>query len=392
MLVLAYAFEPDRGSEPGAGWEWATAAATHHDVWVVTSARHRTPTDRELAARPVPGLRQVLYLEDEVGLARGRALGRMNRATYFRWQRAAAPVLRRLHAEHRFDLGHHLTWGVDWQPTAVSRVPGLPYVWGPVGGSTSTSLRLARWLGARGLAADLAREVISRPARRLFGDRVAAGASLVLAQNDDVRRRFAGHGRVEIVPNAAIRLPPDAIRANDPTKGARRRAVYAGRLEAWKGPRLAVAAAAAAPGWTLDVYGDGPEAAALRRSVEKLGVDDRVRLHGRRPRDEVLVALARADALLLPSVHDSSPWVVAEAVSLGTPVVCLDRGGPPNLARVPLGGRAVPTGGRVVEALAAALDDLPTLDPVDWWSTDRLPDLVRDLYDRALATSAAAVA
>ena len=49
-----------------------------------------------------------------------------------------------------------------------------------------------------------------------------------------------------------------------------------------------------------------------------------------------------ADALLLPSLHDSAPWVVGEALSMGVPAVCLDQGGAPALGAtcVPLRGLA----------------------------------------------------
>lgn len=86
----------------------------------------------------------------------------------------------------------------------------------------------------------------------------------------------------------------------------------------------------------------------------RVGVLDRVHFHGWRPRMEVVKAIAQADALLFPSLHDAAGWVVAEAVSLGTPVVCLDRGGPALLAEGP-GHVRVEVSSRVVEDLAAGL-------------------------------------
>jgi glycosyltransferase involved in cell wall biosynthesis len=62
--------------------------------------------------------------------------------------------------------------------------------------------------------------------------------------------------------------------------------------------------------------------------------------------------------LLFPSLHDESPLTVAEALALGLPVLCLDHGGPPVVARavgshvkaVPLRERNIP------KALARALE------------------------------------
>ncbi len=46
-------------------------------------------------------------------------------------------------------------------------------------------------------------------------------------------------------------------------------------------------------------------------------------------------AMAHADALLLPSLRDDAPFVVAEAQALGLPVVAFDQGGPREFAGFP---------------------------------------------------------
>lgn len=361
------------------------AAAERHQVWLVTSDRHAGAVRAALDEHRPEGLEAVLFLEEEVGPIQDLPVPGRAHVRYWRWQRAARGVFARLHDEHRFDLGHHLTWAVDWQPAALGSVPGLPFVWGPVGGTTPTCLRLARWLGVRGLLADLAREVVTRPARRLFGDQMAAAATLVLAQNSDVARRFARHGHVEVAPNVAIRLPELGGARPDSSATGGRRAFFVGRVEAWKGLRLAVAAVAKTPEWRLDVFGAGPDLEPTRRLAGRLGVADRVTFWGRRPRAEVVAALARADALLFPSLHDSASFAVGEAVSLGVPVLCLDRGGPPELARIPIAGVAVPADRHAPAALAAALERLPVVEAVDWWSADRLPDEIDRHYRRAVA-------
>jgi glycosyltransferase involved in cell wall biosynthesis len=40
---------------------------------------------------------------------------------------------------------------------------------------------------------------------------------------------------------------------------------------------------------------------------------------------------SEADVLLFPSIHDEGGFVVAEALAVGLPVVCLARGGPPEI-------------------------------------------------------------
>ena len=78
---------------------------------------------------------------------------------------------------------------------------------------------------------------------------------------------------------------------------------------------------------------------------------------------------------------------MARAATLGVPVVCVDRGGPPELARVPQGGVAVAADRRAPRALADALERLPERTPRDWWRVERLPDEIDRHYRRAVAAA-----
>lgn len=386
ILLSAYACGPGEGSEPGAGWAFAKAAAARHQVDVITRHRFRAAIERELAADPDLRLR-VHYLDLGDRALRLKKAPRDVYWYYLLWQRRAGALATRLHRENGYDVIHHVTFAVDWLPCGVTAVPDVPLIWGPVGGATRPSWRLARWLGVRGLAGELVRHPFTAVARRLWGDPAATRADLVIAQNDDVAERFRHARRVIVEPNASIDLAPGGNAGlRTPVGAGPHTAVYAGRLVAWKGPHLALHALSRpeAAGWTLDLYGEGPELGRLERRARALGLDGRVRFHGIRPRDEVLAALRTADAMLFPSMHDSAGWAVAEAATLGCPVVCLDRGGPPLLAGS--AGRPVPPAGNVPDALARALRDTAEsgrTTPTRRWSADRLPDLLDTWYREA---------
>jgi glycosyltransferase involved in cell wall biosynthesis len=135
-------------------------------------------------------------------------------------------------------------------------------------------------------------------------------------------------------------------------------ALYAGRLIPWKGVSLAIRAVALKQEWRLLICGDGPDTRRLQRLARELRVEDRVSFLGLIPRVEMLKLMSeQTDVFIFPSLHDEAPWVVAEAVTLGIPVVCLDLGGPPVLTES--GGTAVPalgTGPGLAKRLAEELD------------------------------------
>ncbi len=380
VLVSAYTCVPGKGSEPGAGWAWTLAAArSGHEVWLLTDRSCRPEIEAELAARPVPQLRPI-FLETPDWVTWTSDSARGNRARYIRWQQLAAGEASRLHEQVGFDVAHHVTMAGDWLPIGVARLPDVPLVWGPVGGASAPTWQLWRDMGATGAASELARLMVTGAGRRVFGDRAAARSSLLIAQNPDVARRFRRAREVVIEPNVA--LDRSLLPARREPDGPPRTAVYAGRLLGWKGIWLAVDALSRpeAAGWTLSVYGDGPQLHELQVQAAALGIADRVEFLGTRPRPEVLEALAGADALLFPSLHDSAGWIVAEAVAIGCPVVCLDLAGPSHLVGPRDGVRVSPVGD-VAGGLARALADLgPSTGPSTRFDAARLPRMLDGWY------------
>lgn len=383
VVMSAYACGPGPafGSEPGAGWAFAEAAAQHNEVWVFTRERFQTAIAERLAADPELALNlHPIYVRLSETSERRKRRPRDVYWYYALWQREVAKRAAALHADLGMDVGHHVTFASDWLPAGLLTLD-LPLVWGPVGGATRIPRPMLRWVGRRGLVSEVGRTTLTGAARAVWGDRAARRADVVVGLNRDVERRFARIAPVIVEPNSAITVP-----AGDPLprQDGVRHAVFVGRLLGWKGARLAVAALGhpSCSDWTLDIYGEGPDELELRRTVERLRLEKRVRFLGQRPREEILDAFRSADAMLFPSMHDSAPWAVAEAVSLGCPVVCLDVGGPPLLMAGH--GTAVPPDGDVVEGLARALVSVPDrFPPSPRWGPARLPALVDSWYGLA---------
>jgi glycosyltransferase involved in cell wall biosynthesis len=214
----------------------------------------------------------------------------------------------------------------------------------------------------RGVLYELARDLARLAGRYLnpFARLAWERAEVILAQNPEtvnwLPRRH--RSKASVFPNALVAadgLP--AAPATRPPGG--RTALFVGRLIPWKGGAIAIEAIARAPDWRLVVLGDGPDRRRLERLAHRLGVAERVEFRGWQPREEVWrVMREEADVLLFPSVHDEAGWVVVEALSQGLPVLCLDHGGPPVVARA-MGGhvKAVPLRETdIPEALARALE------------------------------------
>lgn len=189
-----------------------------------------------------------------------------------------------------------------------------------------------------------------------------------LAVSEFVRARFLAHGfapeRVVTVPHAL-----DAA-ALEPGQGAGTHALYAGRLEGYKGASVLLEAARAVPELPLLVAGDGPERAALEAAARDLA---HVRFVGQLGDEELAAAIRAARCVVVPSrSYETFGLSALEALARARPVIASAIGALPELVTPEENGLLVPPGD--APALAAALKRLA-----------REPELAEELGRRARA-------
>jgi glycosyltransferase involved in cell wall biosynthesis len=240
-----------------------------------------------------------------------------------------------------------------------------------------------RTIGAAGIPRELVRDVVSRVFRHLFGRPVARRAALVIAQNYDEHRLWDGVARrLDVRPNSVVASPRgDSPRLSEDHKTA----IFVGRLVPLKGTIWAIRALARpeAREWSLRILGEGPEKTRLKREVRRLGLEDRVQFEGWLPREQVLEYMQRADAMIAPSMYEGAPFAVAEAVTLGCPVVATRRGGLEVLVG-PGQGFLVDVDNCLDRSIARALGDVQQRNAgTSQWSVESLERAVAEWYRKA---------
>jgi glycogen synthase len=185
--------------------------------------------------------------------------------------------------------------------------------------------------GRVGLPAPLSWGAIPYMREDLREKRVAlgrAGVTIAVSEAVAAELRAAGVPRVQVIPNvvdarevAAAAEPPPSFPLPD------RFLLYVGKLEENKGARLlAPAVAKAQTGLPLVVLGEGSLAHALKFDAAASGVT--LVLRGWAHREDVLRVMARATALVFPSLWpEPLSRVLLEALALGLPVAAMDTGG-----------------------------------------------------------------
>ena len=342
-VVLASEIYPPRAG--GAGWSTRALAlslrAAGHDVTVLTTS----PGPSDLDGLPVRRLR-----------ARGRKR--------FAVPRAFAAALHEhdgvVHAQHSLSalgaLGGEEPgrvavtvrdhWPVCFWSTRISRGALCPACGvGPMTRCVDGRVRVPAPLSWGALPYMLGDLRAKRAALH------RAGATLAVSEAVAAGLKAAGLPRVEVLPNIVDPLETLAQAAPEPSFPLPERfLLFVGKLEDNKGARLLVPAVAAArTGLPLVVLGEGSLAHVVKFDAAAAGLT--LLLRGWAEREDVLRTLARATALVFPSLWpEPLSRVLLEALALGVPVAAMDTGG----TREILGSGATEAGLLVAEGEALA--------------------------------------
>lgn len=264
--------------------------------------------------------------------------------------RSVIPLARKLHAERPFDVVDAQFFYPDGPAAArIACALGLPlsikargsdiHLWGERSYARAMMLEAAEQAaGLLAVSEALKRDMaaLGMPAEKIAVHYTGLDHSLFKPrERDKLRWELFGVG-----PETAILLS-------------------VGNLIPIKGHNLAIEAMHHIEGARLVIVGDGPQRAALRAQADSLWVVHKVWFDSF-THEKMALAMAAADALVLPSEREGLANVWIEALASGTPIVIPDVGGAREVVTSPSAGRLVE---RNPEAIAHAVVDLLASPP-----------------------------
>lgn len=368
--MLAYACDPYLGSEEGAGWAMVRTAAAVGDVTALISAEHMEAIDRWLGDHPEHrDVRFVPVASPATRSVFGRLIEmdrRIEFVAYLRWLRGAGEIGRQLNAEAPFDVSLHGGYGSYWMPTSLVDIPGVPCVWGPVGGGTRTPRALWRYLGVVGWFGEIQKSIAlavacRMPSVRRTWEKAPVHLFETTETLDAMPARY--RDRAQVINRVMLYDLPDFVtRDFDAGDGEKRPVMlFPSLLEPRKGPMLALRALAHTPPEVRLVFvNDGYDRKRLERAARKLGLEDRVEFLGRIPRTDMMRMVRESAAVIFTGTREEGGMALVEAMMSGAPVVVLANGGPRLIAEHAIDSNRVaavtPTTGKgTVAALGAAM-------------------------------------
>jgi len=335
ILASAYAINPTKGSEDGTGWNFVMQIARFNRVIAITRENNREPIERYQRSNPDKRYANVTFIYfDLPKWMRFWKRGSRGALLYFwMWQYSLPRFVRK--KDLHYDLVHSINFHNDWIPVYLWKL-GKPFVYGPIGHhpaipTTFIKHKSLYWL----------RDRATLFIKKLFWNgsislkRGIRNAKHILCINSDVLRVHPGMKRGSVMPAVATQ----DYGWNPALSVSTFNLLSAGRLVPLKGFDLAVEAfarfASSLPEHlqkqcSLTVVGSGPELQALKKIVDTHQSVESVKFIPWMERDQLMNIFRTSSAFLFPS-HEGAGMVVAEALSFGVPVICLDNAGPGEL-------------------------------------------------------------
>ncbi|GAB3336978.1 hypothetical protein GCM10027429_20920 [Marivirga atlantica] len=334
ILATAYAVNPYKGSEDGMGWNMILQIARFQKVIAVTRENNEPKIAQYMKENPskLYDNIQFEYFDLPYWMRFWKKGGRGAMLYYWMWQRGIVGFIQK--KGFVFDIAHNLNFHNDWTPSYLWKL-NKPFVWGPVGHHPKIPTQYLKDYNRLQHLKDLLTWRIKQFFWNSSTDLSKAinKADHIFCMNSEVHQVLEfDKEKSSIMPSVATQdfgfisnYKPEMFSV-----------ISAGRLVALKGFDLTIKAFASFINQLnaeerkmteLTIVGCGPELSNYKELVLELNIEENVQFIEWIDRVDLMRKFKVSSAFLFPS-HEGAGMVVAEALSFGVPVVCLDNAGP----------------------------------------------------------------
>ncbi|ARP44334.1 hypothetical protein GTHT12_02838 [Geobacillus thermodenitrificans] len=331
ILMSAYACEPNKGSEPGVGWNWSTNMSNYHEIWVITRKNNKESIDKVLKEKDFPNLNFVYY-DLPKWLSFWKKGQRGVHLYYILWQIAIFFLAKKLDNKHNFDLVHHVTFN-EFRTPGFLFLLNKPFVWGPIGGGQNYNPKFKSIYGGYKVRIkEIARNVINHLAKRNLIFNLALKKAAVVLVADPTTYNFLPkkyrkkyirmlETGINIIKEENIKREEDNNIFN---------ILWVGNIIPRKGLPILLYSLSKVNSninYKLTVIGDGSDRERCLELCKNIGISERVKFVGKIPYTEVQKQYNKANIFVFTSLRDTSGNVVLEAMNNRLPVITLDHHG-----------------------------------------------------------------
>lgn len=334
ILATTYAVNPFKGSEDGMGWNFVCQIARNNKVIAITRENNQPHIEKYMLENPSEIYQniQFLYFDLPYWMRFWKKGGRGAMLYYWIWQKGIVSFIKKQNVN--FDIVHNVNFHNDWTPSHLWKL-NKPFIWGPIGHHPE----IPKQYLAPFKKSYFIKDKLTWLVKHYFWNfsfslkKTVKKADYVLCMNSSVADILKlEKEKYGVIPSVATEdFGCDKQIENDSFT-----LISAGRLVPLKGFDLSILAfgkfvqrlpESEKSKTKLIIVGSGPEKELLKQMCRDKSIENNVEFIKWIDRVDLLEIYKKSNAFLFPS-HEGAGMVVAEALSFGLPVICLDNCGP----------------------------------------------------------------
>lgn len=334
VLLSAYACEPNKGSEPGVGWNWAVQMSKTNEVFVITRANNRSAIEEYLKENPIEHLH--FYYHDCSSLKRRMKKLPNGIFIYYKmWQKEILPIARKIVADEKIDLVHHVTFNEFRTPGKLYKL-NLPFVWGPIGGGQFYNPIFEQaYFSKKDIVKEKIRNTINKWYLKYSPDihAVVKKAAAIFIADQSTEEVMPASRKYMRLLETGYNLERNGVKKykdilNVPLEHSIN-LLWVGGIWPRKGLKVILDALHDSnfTNYNLKIVGDGKDRKQSEELVKKYGLESHIQFLGSLGYNEVNELYDNADVFVFTSLRDTSGNVVLEAMSHGLPVIAINHHG-----------------------------------------------------------------
>lgn len=359
VLVVAYACEPNKTSEPGVGWNFSKEVSKLYNTIVLTRSNNQinietqAKDEREFIYYDLPKIFKIIKKRFPLG----------TQLYYLCWQWGAYTFAKKhlKNNEKNVDIVHHMTFGTSWITPPSFMFKTQKFIWGPIGGGDFIPMPFLKEVSLKSFIQESIYYLVNQGAKLSpFAYKLRHSAKAVIFRTKSSYDAF-GSNNIKNLDVISETASSDIVIKEPKVHSSFINAMCVGRLTYWKGFIYAV------KGFhrylenggkgKLEILGDGPELKVIRDYVDKHNLDNEIILRGFVDNSVVKESMKKSNVLMHPSFRDGGSWAIMEGMTYGLPVICLDTSGPKDMVTSKCGALLkLENPDQLIEDISNALD------------------------------------
>ena len=326
ILIIAYACEPNKTSEPGVGWNFMNELSKKHTITVVTRSNNKKvieshSTNSNFIYFDLPLFFKILKKNVPFGV----------QFYFLIWQTVLYFKIAYKHQFREFNLIHHLNFSTLWNPPLFFLLK-KPFIWGPVGGADFMAFKFAKYLTPSSIFSEFLYFLIGKLSK------ILVNIFFILKKPDAlILRTNSARSFFKLFPSKNIFIVSETaineVEMKIKTKQNKNflNVISVGRMNYWKGFFYAVKGfhnfLESGGKGKLELFGNGSEILKIKNYIKSHKLEKNIFVNGHVSNDIIQKKLNSSDVLLHPSFRDGGSWSVLEAMSNSLVTIALDCSG-----------------------------------------------------------------